>query len=213
MLIRLAGLALVLLALVSCSKSSPTQPTPTTTTTTAPPQQTLYTITGTVSSAATGPLGNASVTVVDGKNAGLTSNTDGSGHYSLSGLTFAGFTVMASAPGHVAVSRGGILQPGSLTTTSNFTLLPEAIFSRAGTGDTVFDIPPYVTRVHIQANFPGNCQNFAVQIAGHLVVNIILGTCSVADARSFDGTYQIAAGGTAQITISTGVNWSITEVR
>lgn len=201
----------LLFAVIGCGgdKTNPGAPTPTTTTTIPP--QTLYTITGIVSSAASGPLSNATVQVVDGRNAGLVSNTDGSGRYTLSGLTFAGFTIMASAPGHIPISRGGILQGGTFTTTSNFTLLPSALFSRGGSGNTVFDIPTYVTRIQIQADYAGFSSNFIVNIAGRLVVNELLGRTW--GATHYDGTHLIAAGGTAVITNSSGVAWSFIEVR
>lgn len=188
------------------SKASPT-------TTTVPPTQTLYTITGTVSSAASGPLGNATVQIVDGRKAGQTANTDGSGRYTLSGLTFAGFTFTASAPGHASVSHGSNFTSGVTTATSNFTLLPSALFSRSGVGDNVFDVPTYITRVRVTASYSGSSQNFILYIAGRLLVNVILGTCtSVCDGRTFDGTY-VAAGGLGQIVSSTGVAWTVTEVR
>lgn len=210
---RLNVCALILCAIaVGCGKDSPTQPTPTPTPTPVTPAPTLSIITGTVSSAASGPLGDATVRVIDGPNAGMTAPTDGSGRYTLSGLTFSGFTITASAPGHIPVSRGGILQPGVTTNTANFTLLPEAAFSRSGTGDTVFNVPTYITRIRVQANYGGSCQNFVIRIARRLVVNEILGSCSVASGRAFDGTYT-TNGGVAEVTNSTGVNWAVSEVR
>ncbi len=86
-------------------------------------------------------------------------------------------------------------------------------WSRSGTGDSVFDMPSTVGRVRIQASTPSRCQNFAVDIKGRLVVNVILGTCSVADTLSHDGTYLTPGGGVVEITISSGVNWTFTEVR
>ncbi len=87
------------------------------------------------------------------------------------------------------------------------------IYTRSGTGDNVFDIPSYVTRLRITGSTSSSCQNFVLRVAGRLVVNVILGTCSVADSRSHDGTYAITGGGTAEITISSGVAWTVTEVR
>lgn len=87
------------------------------------------------------------------------------------------------------------------------------IYSKSGVGDSVFDIPTYVTRLRITAAPASSCQNFVVRVAGKLIVNVILGTCSVADSRMHDGTYAITAGGTAEITISSGVSWTVTEVR
>lgn len=88
------------------------------------------------------------------------------------------------------------------------------IFTRSGTGDSVFDMPTTVARVRIQAVPTTSCQNFIVRIGGRAsIVNIILGTCSVADARSLDSTYLTGGGGTVSITSSTGIQWTFTEIR
>ena len=87
------------------------------------------------------------------------------------------------------------------------------IFTKSGVGDTVFDMPTYVTRLRITGAPASSCQNFIVHIAGRSVVNVILGTCSVADTRTHDGTYAIAGGGQVEIVSSSGVSWTFTEVR
>ena len=67
-------------------KSSPTAPTSTTPIT--PPAPTLYAVTGTIASVATGQgIANATARVEGGPNVGLTAATDATGRYSLSGLT------------------------------------------------------------------------------------------------------------------------------
>lgn len=86
------------------------------------------------------------------------------------------------------------------------------LFSRSGSGDTVFDLPAYVTRLRITGTPTVSCQNFIVSVAGSLKVNVILGTCSVADARTYDGIVT-ASGGAVEIRGSTGINWTITEQR
>src|SRR5262245_8972669 len=53
------------------------------------------------------------------------------------------------------------------------------VFSKSGTGNDVFTLPSYVNRVRITATPPSNCQNFAVRRNGSLIINTILGTCSV----------------------------------
>jgi hypothetical protein len=45
------------------------------------------------------------------------------------------------------------------------------------------------------------------------IINVILGTCSVADARSIDSTYLTGGGGVVQITGSTGIQWTFIEIR
>lgn len=214
-LLRLFAVLALIVTAAACSKDSPTQPSTTTPPVTTPaPQPTLYNITGTVSSAGGGAIAGATVRVADGPNAGLTATSDGSGRYTLSGLTFAGFSVEVSAPGYVSTSRGGILQSGVTQSTANFTLLPSQLFTQRGTGDTVFTIPGYVTRLRVDASYTGSCQNFIVRANGSSFINIIIGTCSVADTRSpFSGTYIVPAGSTISIVSSTGINWTMTEVR
>ena len=90
--------------------------------------------------------------------------------------------------------------------------VPPPIFTRTGTGANVFDMPTYVTRIRIQGSYSGNCENFVVRIAGRLIVNEILGTCSVASGRNYDGTF-VATGGVTEVVLSTGITWTFTEVR
>lgn len=85
-------------------------------------------------------------------------------------------------------------------------------FKRTGTGANVFDIPSYVTRIHITADYGGSCENFIVHIAGRSIVNEILGRCSVAIGPHYDGTHLIS-GGVAEVKSSSGVNWVFEEVR
>ncbi len=88
------------------------------------------------------------------------------------------------------------------------------LFTLSGVGDTVFDMPLTVARVRVQAAPTTSCQNFIVKIGGRAsIINVILGTCSVADARTLDSSYLTGGGGTVQITSSTGVQWTFTEIR
>jgi hypothetical protein len=86
-------------------------------------------------------------------------------------------------------------------------------FMRSGTGNTVFDMPTDVSRVEITGTYNGNCQNFVVRVGGRLIVNEILGSCSVATAgRRYSGQHLVT-GGVTEITNSSGVSWTITEIR
>ena len=49
-------------------------------------------------------------------------------------------------------------------------------------------------------------------IGGRLVVNEILGTCSVAIGPRYEGVHLVS-GNTLVTEISTGVSWSVTEAR
>ena len=84
------------------------------------------------------------------------------------------------------------------------------LFTRSGTGNNVFDIPTTVQRIRIVGTFAGRTSNFIVTIAGKLVVNDLVGTDW--NLTVDDGTYA-TSGGTVQITNSTGVAWTFTEVR
>lgn len=90
------------------------------------------------------------------------------------------------------------------------TTLP-AIFTISGSGDNVFDLPARITRIKITGAYTDFASNFIVKIAGSLVVNELMGTGF--NQTKFEGTYLITAGGTVQITNSTGVVWTFTEVR
>lgn len=89
--------------------------------------------------------------------------------------------------------------------------LPGGIFTKSGSGDTVFDLPTRVTRIRIEATFSGRSSNFIVRIGGNsAVVNEILGTAN--QRPGFVGTFPIAGGGTVEITRSSGVFWTFTEI-
>lgn len=87
------------------------------------------------------------------------------------------------------------------------------LFRKSGTGANVFDIPSSVSRIHITGDYGGSCENFVIKIAGRLVVNEILGSCSVGIGRHYDGTHLITGGGVAEVTNSSGINWVFEEVR
>lgn len=200
----------VSVGVLACGSKSPTNPSPTPTPPPTPtPTPVATTLTGTVTSQAGARISGATVTFLDGPNAGKATSTDGNGTYRFEGLQSGNANLVARANGFEEARRGDNVI-GAVT--MNFTLRTAQPFTRSGSGDTVFELPTYITRVRIQASTNTNCQNFAVKIAGRLVVNVIIGTCSVADARTFDGTYT-TSGGTVETQISTGVNWTFTEVR
>ena len=84
------------------------------------------------------------------------------------------------------------------------------IFTRSGEGDTVFDMPTHVRRVRIVGTFAGNSSNFIVHIGGQHLVNELLGTFW--GPTTYDGILA-TTGGVVEITSSSGVSWSFTEVR
>ena len=197
---RLAILAALVLA--GCGGSSPTSPTPP-----PPSTPTLYSLTGRVSSAAGGGITGASVLIADGPNAGKSQSTNSAGDYAFQGLAASGFTLSVSAAGFVP--KAGPISL-SQNVTANVTLLPAALYGRTGTGDTVFDLPTYIARIRIQADYGAFSSNFIVHIAGRSVVNELMGTAW--SQTHFDGTY-VTSGGTVEILSSSGVAWSFAEVR
>lgn len=206
-MIRAACLLVLSVLLVSCS-DSPTAPSNEPPPNNNPPAQTLYTLTGIVSSAASGPIGGATVTISDGPNAGKTTTTAGDGRYTLTDLTFAGFSVSVSAANHDGQSRGIALNAAVTTATANFSLLPSALWSFSGAGNSVFDMPTYIRRVRIQGVWNRTqTSNFIVRIAGSLVVNEIL-----RNSITYDGVH-LTNGGVVSITNSGQIAWTFTEVR
>jgi hypothetical protein len=89
------------------------------------------------------------------------------------------------------------------------TLTVRSAWSKSGVGDNVFDMPTYVSRVKIIGTYTGYSSNFIVYVGGRLLVNALLGTGW--GTTRFEGTY-LTSGGVVQITNSSGVSWSFTEV-
>ncbi len=86
------------------------------------------------------------------------------------------------------------------------------LYTHSGSGANVFDLPTSVKRVRIFGDYGGSCENFIINIAGRLIVNEILGSCSVASGRHFDGTF-LSTGGVVEVTHSIGISWTFVEVR
>ncbi len=72
-----------------------------------PPAQSTFTIAGVVSEDSDGdPVAGATVTILDGVNAGRASPTDGNGYYSIPALRSGSFTLRATKTGYEAADRG-----------------------------------------------------------------------------------------------------------
>src|SRR5438045_1810986 len=98
-----------LAAWAGCSGGNATNTTPTS------PTPNTFSLSGTITSNSTrSGIQGATVSIVDGPNAGRSATTDGSGNYSLTALHLSGFTVSVSAAGYVSASQG-------VTLTSNQT--------------------------------------------------------------------------------------------
>ena len=102
-------LALTLACTWACgvSKGTTTAPSPTTTPTTT------FSLTGRITGGgifagqvSSSPISGATVAIVDGPNAGVSTTTDAAGNYTFSALQQSGFTVSASANGYISQGKG-----------------------------------------------------------------------------------------------------------
>jgi hypothetical protein len=227
---RLLAVFVLAVSVASCGDDpSPTQPT----TPPAPTQTRVISVFGSMNFGAV-QLGSSVVNTLTVQNSGNDTLT-------VTGMTGSGgiTAVTQASPTSFSVSPGGKLDvivrfaptlpidySGTISVNGNHTagtntiafsgsgtLDGIAVFERSGTGDQVFDIPAYVTRLRVRASPRSSCDNFAARANGSLIINVILGTCSVADARTVDNTYIVPGGATIQTVISTGANWTFTEVR
>lgn len=164
-------------------------------------------LSGSVTSGGQGVSG-ATVSFLDGPNAGRSTTTSGSGSYSFSGIQGGNANLSATAPGFNEDRRGVTIAGQS---TLSFTLERAAPFSRSGQGNDVFDKPAYVTRVRITGRFDGGGQNFIMWCGNSLLVNEILGTRW--PATSYEGVHATSNCTQIRVENSTGVQWSMTEVR
>jgi Carboxypeptidase regulatory-like domain len=116
-MLKLACVFVILLVAVACGggNSSTTSPSPTPTPPT-PPTATTFSLSGQVTDSTTGTgISGATVRIIDGPNAGKSATTDGSGHFSFTGLQPSGFTVIASANNYLSQSTGVILTSNQTT--------------------------------------------------------------------------------------------------
>ena len=194
---------LLVLPLVACGGDSGgpgPSPTPT-------PTPSTFTLSGVVTNASNGQgVGGATVTVLDGPARNRSATTDGAGNYSIANISESGFTARAQAQYYTERSEGITLTGDRI---QNFGLQPIALFTRAGSGNAVFDMPPHVTRVRIFGRWNNRgTSNFLVIIEGWPVVDAVL-----RDGNPYEGTH-LTTGGETQIVNSENITqWSFTEVR
>jgi hypothetical protein len=205
---RLAA-ALALLACAACSgNDTPSSPT-------APPTtSTLQSVTLSGSSSGW-------------KARGAQIPTTATGHYS-NGTTQNVTTTCTNwgndNPGVLSINQAGVMTAlgdgvsaiwttcQSVYATGHVTLMviPDQPFVQSGFGNSVFTMPTYVSRVRIRGvwNGTGN-SNFIVRVGGSLEVNEILRDMP---NRTYEGTHLVS-GGTVEITNSSGITWTFTELR
>lgn len=209
-MIRRALIVLSLVATAGCGSSSPTSPTPTSTTppvsTPAPAPAPAPTVTVTVAGVLTDANSSRAVggaTVRIGNNQ---SSTDGNGYFSIGGVTPGNVTITATASNYNNASESFSL--GAQDTRRDLRIVP--FWTVSGTGNTVFDMPTYVSRVRVTGRYTSNSSNFIVKVATRLLINELLGTAW--PSTTYDGTH-LTSGGTVEITSSSGVAWTFTQVQ
>jgi Carboxypeptidase regulatory-like domain len=193
------------LLFASCGGGNQSPTAPSTTTPPAPPA--TVTLTGTVTDLGGAKLAGATVHIDDGQNAGRQTTTDGNGNYRFDALMASNGNVTASADGYDHATTGTYING---TNTINFKLRTTVPWSQKGVGNTVFDMPTYITRVHVIGDYGGYSSNFVIYVGGRLIVNELVGVAW--KQTHHEGTYLVP-GGVVQITDSSGVSWSMVEER
>jgi hypothetical protein len=124
---------------MGCGKSNAVAPTSTQTPPSSSTAPASYTVTGAVLDTSRRPVVGAVVAITDSSpnaNAGAMATTNTSGRYTLSGLSFVGFSLNASAPGFASASQPVTLTRDAATTTADFVLTSSPGISFDGlTGD------------------------------------------------------------------------------
>jgi hypothetical protein len=196
-------IVLVALVTVGCSGGgggSPTAPSP------PPAGPVLVSLTGTVSAVGGARLSGATVLIMDGANAGRSTQTSEAGEYRFDNLTAGNANTSASANGYETAARGIFIDG---VNSLSFTLRPPT-WTQAGSGNTVFDMPTYVSRVQIRGIWNGSgTSNFIVRVGGRVVVNEILREMP---NRTYEGIHAVS-GGPTEITNSSTITWAFTEMR
>lgn len=218
------ALPLVLLFVIAaCGNDSPTGPTP-------PPTQTrILALNGALSFGDVEVGGEAfrAVTLTNQGNAPLTitrftmTDTDSFAVSWTGGTIAAGGQQVANfrfRPTEARSYSGTITIVGDQTAGSSTMQYVGAgirtgpVWERTGTGADVFDMPAGITRLRITGTYSGRCENFIVRVGNRTAVNVILGSCSVADSQNYEGTHSVS-GTQVEVTHASGVNWKIAEVR
>jgi hypothetical protein len=206
---------------VSCGggneSRSPTAPTPTPTPTpsptptpTPPPPPSRVSLTGTVTVRDTMVrLNGATVRILDGLNAGRVATTANGGQFRFDDLQPSNGNVSATGGTGWAEQILGTYIDG--TNTLNFTIRTTNPWSRTGNGNTVFDMPAWVSRTQIRGTWNGtSTSNFIAHLNSRSLINEVLRD---RPNRTYEGTHLTTGGGTVEIVNSSNISWTFTEVR
>ena len=165
----------------------------------------------------TAPVKGATVRILDGANQGLVMTTDVKGTYKFDNIAAGNANVSASAPQFPEVIAGVHITPGS---TLDFSIVPPP-WSARGNGSDAFEVPAWVTRVRVDAEFEGatgsgttgKCEALNVRFANANLLNANLGTCTNG-VRHYQGVRLMSGGGMVELfTQSTLVFWSLEWTR
>jgi hypothetical protein len=97
--------------------------------------------------------------------------------------------------------------PNSINVSGRGVYPPRPLFTRSGSGNTVFDMPPGVTRLLIRGRWNGSgTSNFIVSVGGRTAVNEIL-----RQTITYEGIHAVS-GTTVEITQSSAITWSFEEI-
>lgn len=200
--LRTSTILFALFVLSSCGSSK---------TPTAPSTVSLI---GVVTAQGGAKLSGATVRIGDGLNAGKSTTTNNDGEYRFDDLAVSNMNVSAVADSYDSVITSTYIDG---TKPLNFTLRSSVPWSKAGTGNAVFDVPTYITRVHVIGVYTGVTSNFTVHVGNCLIVDDQLGTG--ARRTISEGTYPVTpaltpSSGIVEIIVdSPDLSWSFTEDR
>jgi len=208
--LRTSAILSLLFVISSCGGTSSTAPTPLVPATVS--------LVGTVMTLDGVKISGATVRIGDGSNAGKSTTTNIDGEYRFDGLAAGNGNVSAEADGYDSVITATHID-GSKPL--EFRLRTTEPWSKSGIGNAVFQMPLYVSRVHIVGVYTGVSAPFVVHVGRCAIVEDLLGTGGLR-TRS-EGTYLVIpagnmpertdADGTVEILDSPGVSWSFTEDR
>ncbi len=119
-------------------------------------------------------------------------------------------TTVGSCDGNITVTADQTSGNTSIPIRASGTLDGVPLFSRGGVGNTVFDIPTYITRLRITADFGGFSSNFIAHVNGRTIANELMGT---GWSQTHYDAVVLTSGGVLDIVSSSGVSWLFTEVR
>ena len=218
----LVGVVIACALVGACGKSSPTAPPPPATgggggggtappPPAPPPAPTIGYLAGRITQSGPGtPISNARIEVVGGASIGKSTLTNPDGQYTLSNLTLGNNTIRVSKETFITRDLGLVLS--NEANMQNVALQTVDPWTTTGTGNNVFEVPTWISRVRVIGTFTGSCSNFVIWIRTSLIVNEIIGRCSIGIGTRYEGVH-VTTGGTARVENSTGVAWSITESR